>query len=69
MEQFQADFGPKFRHDSFLKSSHDFHTAVNKVRDGSDGPPICLMGCSHSYFIWRSMFRLNLGHRFVESSQ
>eukprot|EP00804_Cyclotella_cryptica_P024575 CCRYP_020214-RA/>CCRYP_020214-RA protein AED:0.07 eAED:0.07 QI:10/1/1/1/1/1/3/306/548 len=67
LKKFQVDFGPKFKRDSFLKSSHDFHAAVKKYRDESDGPPICLMGCSHSYFIWRSMFRLNLGHRFVES--
>eukprot|EP00804_Cyclotella_cryptica_P013958 CCRYP_002472-RA/>CCRYP_002472-RA protein AED:0.02 eAED:0.02 QI:20/1/1/1/1/1/2/566/489 len=67
LKKYQVDFGPQFKDYPPLKSSHDFHTEIKDMRDGSDGPPICLMGCSHSFTLWRSMLRLNLGHRFVNA--
>lgn len=69
IEKFQSDFSDQLSFQSLSLWSHQFHNALKQINYEYEEPPICIMGDSHSHHLWKSMFLLNLGHRFVTAGR
>ncbi len=69
VKKYQLDLSDRFSDMSVPTWSHPFHNALKNMNYEYDSPPICIMGDSHSTHLWYSMYRLNLGHRFVTAGR
>lgn len=70
LQKYSFDFGENFMAKQLPEpGSAEFHKALNEIGFKLDEPKICIMGDSHSRILWMAMFRINLGHRFYQTSK